>query len=67
YPTLRGPIPFIGEISGLVVLRSLGSVESSDSDAVGLGTEQRISDGRWVGHALTLDGNLVHGSFFAKH
>lgn len=53
--------------SVLSVLRSLGSAESSDSDAVGLGTEQRISNGRWVGQALTLDGNLVHGSFFAKH
>ena len=51
----------------LSVLRSLGSAESSDSDAVGLGTEQRISNDRWVGQALTLDGNLVHGSFFAKH
>ena len=53
--------------SVLSVLRSLGSAESSDSDAVGLGTEQRISNRRWVGQALTLDGNLVHGSFFAKH
>ena len=53
--------------SVLSVLRSLGSAESSDSDAVGLGTEQRISNDRWVGQALTLDGNLVHGSFFAKH
>ena len=53
--------------SVLSVLRSLGSVESSDSVAEGLGTEQRISNDRWVGQALTLDGNLVHGSFFAKH
>lgn len=53
--------------SVLSVLRSLGSAKSSDSDAVGLGTEQHISNDRWVGQALTLDGNLVHGSFFAKH
>ena len=58
----RGP----SATSVLGVLRSLGSAESSDSDAVGLGTEQRVSNDRWVGQALTLDGNLVHGSFFAK-
>ena len=32
---------------------------------VGLGVEHRVADERLTGHALTLNGALVHAAFFA--
>ena len=33
---------------------------------VGLGVERRVADDRMTGHALTLNGSIVHAAFFSR-
>ena len=49
----------------LRILAELGSAQSEDCEAVGLGREHRTANGAWVGQALTLDNAMVHASFFS--
>ena len=56
-----------GQPSATLVLRMLkllAESNSQDSKGVGLGTEHRLERKGWIGQALSLDGSLVHGSYF---
>ena len=50
----------------LALVRRFASAPATSAPAVGLGTEHRVRDNRIEGHALTLDGALVHAAFFAQ-
>jgi len=51
----------------LWVVRRFGAMESQDAPGVGLGTELRVRDEKRIGQALTLDGMVVHGSFWMRN
>lgn len=51
----------------LWVVRRFGAMPSQDAPGVGLGTEQRVRDEKRIGQALTLDGMVVHGSFWMRN
>jgi len=51
----------------LWVIRRFGAMQSQDSPGVGLGTELRVRDEKRIGQALTLDGMVVHGSFWMRN
>ena len=42
------------------------SASAEESPGVGLGVEHRVSRGRLTGHALTLEGTVVHAAFFVR-
>ena len=46
-------------------LNNLGALAPTDSPGIGLGIERHIVNEREVGHALTLDGSLVHACVLA--
>ena len=48
----------------LKVVRSFASARAQEASSVGLGVEHRVADDRLTGHALTLDGTIVHTAFF---
>ena len=47
-------------------VRRFASALAEESPGVGLGLEHRVSRGRLTGHALTLDGTVVHAAFFVR-
>jgi len=51
----------------LAVVRRFGWAQAQETPAVGLGVEHRVDNDRVSGHALTLDGALVHAAFFTKN
>ena len=48
----------------LYSLKRFSNSVSQDTEGVGLGTEHRLNTKGWIGQALSLEGSLVHGSFF---
>ena len=50
----------------LDVVRRFAFTPARQAPGVGLGVEHRISDDRLTGHALTLNGAMVHAAFFTK-
>ena len=48
------------------LLRRFANAPSSDTDGLGLGTEHYVDAERVAGHALTLDGHLVHSAIFRR-
>lgn len=48
----------------LEVVRRFASARAQETPGVGLGVEHRVADHRVTGHALTLNGALVHAAFF---
>ena len=50
----------------LDVVRRFASARSQQTPGVGLGVEHRVSEDRLTGHALTLNGAMVHAAFFTK-
>ena len=50
----------------LHVIRRFASAPAQEAQGVGLGVEQRVANGRLVGHALTFNGSLVHAAFFTR-
>ena len=48
------------------VVRRFAFAPARQAPGVGLGVEHRISDDRLTGHALTLNGSMVHAAFFTK-
>ena len=48
----------------LQVVRRFASTPAQEAPGVGLGVEHRVADDRLTGHALTLNGALVHAAFF---
>ena len=57
-----------GRPSATRVLRMIGyfgTTEAQEAPSIGLGTEHRIADDRLTGQALTLNGAVVHATFFA--
>ena len=63
-PAETGP-PSIGR--ALWVIHRFGGMQSQEDPGVGLGTEQRVRDQNRIGQALTLDGMVVHGSFWMRN
>ncbi len=51
----------------LWVVRRFGAMPSEDAPGVGLGLELRVRDEKRIGQALTLDGMVVHGSFWMRN
>ena len=51
----------------LAVLRRFGSLPSENSKGVGLGTEHRVEDGRGSGQALSLEGALLHATYYTRN
>ena len=47
-------------------VRRFASAPADESPGVGLGLEHRVSRGRLTGHALTLEGTVVHAAFFVR-
>ena len=50
----------------LEVVRRFASARALETSGVGLGIEHRVADDRVPGHALTLNGALVHAAFFTE-
>ena len=50
----------------LEMVRRFASARSQQTPGVGLGVEHRQSDDRLTGHALTLNGAVVHAAFFTR-
>ena len=50
----------------LKVVRGFAAARAQETPGVGLGVEHRVVDGRLTGHALTLNGTVVHAAFFAR-
>ncbi len=48
----------------LKVVRSFASARAQETPGVGLGVERRVANRRLTGHALTLNGAVVHAAFF---
>ena len=48
----------------LEIVRRFSSAQEQETPGVGLGVEHRVADDRVTGHALTLNGALVHAAFF---
>ena len=48
----------------LDVIRRFASARAQETPGVGLGVEHRLADDRLTGHALTLNGAMVHAAFF---
>ena len=48
------------------VVRRFAFAPARQEPGVGLGVEHRVSDDRLTGHALTLNGSMVHAAFFTK-
>ena len=48
----------------LQVVRRFASARAQEAPGVGLGIEHRVADTRLTGHALTLNGAIVHAAFF---
>ena len=48
----------------LEIVRRFASTRAQEAPGVGLGVEHRVADDRVTGHALTLNGALVHAAFF---
>ena len=48
----------------LEVVRRFSSAQEHETPGVGLGVEHRVAEDRVTGHALTLNGALVHAAFF---
>ena len=50
----------------LKVVRRFASAQAQDTPGVGLGVEHRVADDRLTGHALSLNGAIVHAAFFTR-
>ncbi|MDE0165909.1 MAG: hypothetical protein OXL36_12510 [Bryobacterales bacterium] len=50
----------------LDIVRRFAFAPARQAPGVGLGVEHRVSDDRLTGHALTLNGAMVHAAFFTK-
>ena len=50
----------------LEVVRRFASARAQEAPGVGLGVEHRTAGDRLTGHALTLNGALVHAAFFTR-
>ena len=50
----------------LDVVRRFAFASAQQTPGVGLGVEHRVSEDRLTGHALTLNGTMVHAAFFTK-
>ena len=50
--------------SVLEVVRRFASAQAQETPGVGLGVEHRVADDKVSGHALTLNGAIVHAAFF---
>ncbi len=48
------------------VVRRFAFAPARQAPGVGLGVEHRVTDDRLTGHALTLNGAMVHAAFFTK-
>ncbi len=51
----------------LTVVRNFASARAQETPGVGLGIEHRVTNGRVTGHALTLNGSIVHAAFFTRY
>ena len=52
--------------SALRLIRRFATAEAARSPGVGLGEEHHVTNDRLNGHALTLDGSIVHAGIFAS-
>ena len=50
----------------LQVVRRFAAARMHEAPGVGLGVERRVADDRMTGHALTLNGSIVHAVFFSR-
>ena len=50
----------------LEIVRRFASTPAQEAPGVGLGVEHRVTDDRFVGHALTFDGAILHAAFFTR-
>ena len=50
----------------LQVVRRFAAARMHEAPGVGLGVERRVADDRMTGHALTLNGSIVHAAFFSR-
>ena len=50
----------------LDIVRRFAFAPARQAQGVGLGVEHRVTDDRLTGHALTLNGAMVHAAFFTK-
>ena len=48
----------------LEVVRRFASARAQETPGIGLGVEHRVAEDRLTGHALTLNGAMVHAAFF---
>ena len=51
----------------LEVVRRFASAQAQETPGVGLGVEHRVANHRVSGHALTLNGAIVHAAFFTEN
>lgn len=51
----------------LAVVRRFAWARAQEAPAVGLGVEHRVANDRFTGHALTLDGAVLHAAFFTTN
>lgn len=63
-PSIPGGKPSATRV--LQIVRRFATGLAEDDAGVGLGVEYRMADDRIIGHALTLDGAIVHAAFFAR-
>ncbi len=50
----------------LQAVRRFASARAHETPGVGLGVEHRVADNRLTGHALSLNGAIVHAAFFTR-
>ena len=50
----------------LAAVRRFATAEAEEAQGIGLGLEHRVDDDGLTGHALTLNGRVVHAAFFVR-